>query len=206
MNLYLDDFRNLHGQEKAGCCELLLVSGGRGRAKQLSTALAHWGTPRAEGFTVFTAWIQCCQWIFRFCLLKQKAAEQSLHFRRRKGCPVERSGSSKMNYSHTPMWAGAHWRRGLPASPWAQPWQQRAGNSCHWQNGRRPQQEQQSCRENIASTQQLPDGSHAYFSCRFPLFVPHHHLPHPQNPSFPVLSSPTIPSLLQEIINHRDSH
>lgn len=66
----MDDFRNLHGQEKAGCCDLLLVSAARGRAKQLSTALAHWLIPRAKAFTMFTAWILDYQGIFRFYLLK----------------------------------------------------------------------------------------------------------------------------------------
>lgn len=98
----MDDFRKLHGQEKAGCCDLLL-SAARGRAKQLSTALAHWVIPRGKGVAVLTAWIQCPPGIFWFCLLKQKAAEQYLHYRRRKGCPIERSVSSKMNNSHTPM-------------------------------------------------------------------------------------------------------
>lgn len=99
----MDDFRNLHGKEKAGCCDLLLVFAAKGRTKQLSTALAHWVIPRAEGIPVFTAWIQYYQGIFRFCLLKQKPAEQSLHFKRRKSCPVQRSVSSKMNNSHTSM-------------------------------------------------------------------------------------------------------
>lgn len=166
-----------------------------------STAAEHspgtLGYPQGQRLTVFAAWIQYSPGIFRFCLLKQKAAEQSLHFRRRKGCPVAVKWTTLMHQQCEQEQAEGGVSP-ISLSP-AQPWQQRADNSlplADWQEAFTTA----TAGRTFQVPNILPAGSYAHFSCKMPLFASHHHLPPSPNPSFPVLCSPTTVSFTR---NHQ---
>lgn len=190
----MDDFRNLHGQEKTGCCDLLCVSAARGRAQQLSTA---WHTGLSPGPKAY--YVCCLDSLLsrnvRVLFAEAEGCRTISAFQEEKRLPC----SSKMNNSYTSV-SRSKLKEGSPPSPSpAQPWQQRADNSLpltDWQEAFTTA----AAGRTFQVPNILPAGSYAHFSCKMPLFASHHHLPPPPNPSFPVLCSPTTVSFTR---NHQ---